>query len=260
MGLLDEDYNIKREAILLEKVKKALADIRTGSPRIRSLPGGISYEDYVDTVISSTKSLMKMGDLRGFELIREYFEAFDLKTAENNHNYAQGSLNLHSAFLREYSSRKEITPIMLDGIKKGLSGGCSYFDTKHEASYGKHLDAKYAEVMVVSMSKFTHRPKKPISFPPGFRITEEEIEKITIDDPCADAFDSQMKNENVKKDFLENYYPKLTKRQKETADSLLAGTYKGPDAEEMKKQLREQMRNQHEGRGSGVMIFRQPGH
>lgn len=259
LGLLDDDYKIDREEALLKKLIKALADIRPDNPSFTHHPAAISGTNYAGIVISSTESLIKMGNFQSFELIKKFYEAFDLKTAENNQDYMQESLTLYSSLLRGYSFRKKIKPIVIEGIKKGLMNGCMYFDTNYEHSYGKQLGAKYAEIMLVSIDKFHNVQKKPISLPPGFHITEEEIEKITVDDHCGDAFGSQMKNKNVKKDFLKNYYPKLTKRQKKMADSLLDGSYKSPGADDIKKQLREHLRKQPDVTGMGIPFFRQRG-
>lgn len=262
LGLLGEDYNLKREVMLLDKVKKALADIRTGSPSVmknnRRAPYIISVRGYVYTVLSSTKSLKKMGNLHGFELIKEFFSAFDPEE-ENNQNYFHGGNELLSTILREFSSYREIELIMREAINKGFLRACEYFENQHEIMHGKYLDAKNAEVMIVSMDKFHNRPNKTISLPPGLRISEREINNTNFNDPCSNAFNSQMKDADVKRGFLKIYYHKLTKRQKELVDRLMSGTYKDPEAEEINKQLREQMRKQPGVREMGIPVFRQRG-
>jgi len=145
---------------------------------------------------------------------------------------------------------------LFNGIKKGFLEGCKHFDTSHEILYGKHLDAKYAEAIVVAMDLADERPQDLTAYWAGGLVySNEDINKIEISDSCAAAFSSQARNEDVKKDFANNYYPKLTKRQKELADRILSGQYK-PDVEKIRKQMYKQRHRQEGGIVFGGAVFR----
>ena len=269
LGLLDESYKLKRSAMLLEKIKKALAEIRSGNVRsslysatsvneapkslkkIRTLQdikkalaeirsGNVrSSWQSANTAIEATKSLKEMGNLQGFKLLEEYFATFDIKRAAKNRGYLFAANELYSAIRSRLYSYKEITPTILNGIKKGFLKGCRYFDTRFEISYGKHLDAKYAEAIVVAMDLADERPQDLTDYWAVRSVySNEDINKIEISDPCEVAFRSQVKNESVYDNFMENYFPKLTKRQKELTDQLLSGKYQ-QDVEKIRRKIRE---------------------
>lgn len=250
LDFLDDSYKSKRAAKLLGKEIKALAEIRSGH----------AHSNWGSTkrALEAATSLKQMGDIRGFSLLEEHLASFDLKKASVDNGYLEGTTVLYTQIVSQLSWPKEITSTILNGIKKGFLYGCRYFDTSNETLYGKHLDAKYAGAIVIAMDLADERPHYLPLYWTGREIySPKEINKLIITDPCAEAFTSQVRNETIKKDFIDNYYPKLTNRQKELADRLISGQYQ-PDVEKIRRKLREQIQKKRGGAGIAIRVFPRP--
>jgi hypothetical protein len=183
LGLLKENESSQRIAILLNRERIALATIKSARP------DDLGPYDAGRTVIHSARSLKKMGNMDGMQLINEYFLASDGSRRDGG---------LYDTVVQHLYYDDEILPAVLAGLKRlrtdDFYRGCGYL-IRH-ARY----DAAYAEAVLIGLEHATRNYTK---------------------NTCEEAFRFQMQDAVVKEEFMRQFYPAFTPSQKAIADVLL---------------------------------------
>jgi len=209
-GLVSAQQKDNPIALMPRQESQALGRIR-GSRECRR-------GDY-DIIATSAKSLKRAGDLRGMDLINEYFKASD---------FNPGDACFYAAVGKSLDSEDEIAPAMVEGLEKIIepavvieeveSGawkggyvlpGCGFFDMRvHPES--RRFDARYAQAILIAIER-------------QGGIAAERRSEGHMSNPyhwCVEAFRSQLRNTDVHAAFFNDVYPKLTPQQQALADEL----------------------------------------
>jgi len=196
-GLIDGEWKQGQVRLLLEQEKEALE-------RMRGSRDYAAFQAEFPVIEHCARCLKQAGELRGMELINEYFRAADLGWKEYNspevpfYNYVALSLG----------DQSELIPAMLEGLYRirpyQVREGCGFFDMRWSNRL-RRFDAKYAEALLLATER--ERPHQ-LTMPPG------------TEDFCAEAFKSQLGNPDVHQAFFKDIFPKLTASQQALADEL----------------------------------------
>jgi hypothetical protein len=214
-GLLSEQQKNDHAAALLEQKNAQIASMleqeRDALDKIRAS----TFESTTNEnrlVVKLAKDLKEAGDLRGMDLINEYFQAADGNRNPGNSDTEHAQM-FRDAKLYDWIGvnlrENEVAPAMLEGLAKlrifsfVSRTGCGFFDMRWPSS-PPLFDAKYAEATLIAMDR--RRPET--APPPG------------AEDFCAEAFKSQLGNARVHEAFFKDVYPQLTPGQQELADKL----------------------------------------
>lgn len=178
--------------VMLKQESEALGKIRA-SARYYS-----GMETDLEGVVSSAKGLKQAGDLRGMDLINDYF-----RTAKGN----EQDEPLYDRVGQFLMYENEIAPAMIEGLNK-IQGpdayrGCMFFDMRWKFM-PRRFDAQYAEAMLLAIDRRESGSE-----------SRAKIEKY-----CNEAFKSQLGNFYVRQAFFKDVYPKLTPQQQALADEL----------------------------------------
>jgi hypothetical protein len=192
-GLMTSDQTAQRITLYLERIQDALKRIRSSHPNTSSVGGR--------SIVGSVKSLKKMGNLQGIQLINDYFVASDGNPRDGH---------LYDTILAQLYTCDELTPAVLEGLKKIQTEhtyrGCGFFDMRYRRLHGSRYDERYAEAILIALERAMKRK--------GW------LGDIAVKE-CTEAFKSQIRNTKVNEDFFSQIYPNLSSAQKDIADRLL---------------------------------------
>ncbi len=203
--------NKQRADTLVDKITLTLAKIRAAGASDKA------YYDYItnpargklpiDSINDDTQALIDLGDMRGIELINDYFLA------------AKGSDADADLFERLQASLypyDKLAPAMMAGLEKIIgaraSSGCQYFDMTYKQDQPSRFNAGYLPAILAALENAV--PEK---------VPHQPEQTTWVRNACRTAFLSQVKNPAVKAEFFRKYYPRLTPASQKLAADLLRG-------------------------------------
>ena len=211
LGLVLPIDNRQRADTLVNKIILTLAKTKAAGASDKA------YYDYItnpargklpiDSITDDTQALIDLGDMRGIELINDYFRA------------AKGSDADGDLFERLQASLypyEELAPAMMAGLEKIIgshaSSGCQYFNMTYPSLFKKpRYNARYLPALLAALENAV--PEK---------VPHQPEQATWVRDACRASFLSQLKDPAVKADFLKKYYPALTPARKKIADDIFS--------------------------------------
>jgi hypothetical protein len=200
LGLSLPGQDSDRVERMLERERAALEEIRD------SRPDRVSKSQLGRSVLEAAETLLKMGNLKGIQMINEHFQAYD-----GNRRDA----SLFDSLLQSLYYVDEMTPTILVGLRKlpvkELYRACFFLNMEYEQVVGRRFDAAYAEALLIGLERVVDRPEPADAYGVHDRL-------LSI---CATAFKSQVGDSTVSEEFTRVIYPTLSDAQKNLADQFL---------------------------------------
>lgn len=208
LGLLNQSQSSGRVDELLNRMRRSLNAFKRSSPGNISSSGNpqpLGSYHAMREVYESAESLKKLGDMRGMQLINDYFAISDGRPQDGT---------LYEGVVQHFQNDDEIVPAVLSGLKNlqtgNLSRGCSYLNMKYMVHKDRY-DAQYAEAIVIALEHVTNQ-------------SETMRRSGNADDArsaCRDALQSQLQDLKVKDEFMKRIYHSLPSVQKAIVDGIL---------------------------------------
>ena len=206
LGIISGKKKSERIETILKQIDSELYRYKLATEK-----NDIFFDSNLNLIVEGVESLLKMGDLRGMELVNSYF-------INSSGGHSTANAMLFADLAQRFYNYNEFLPSILSGIQKfygtPAEAGCGYLDMTYKDESRK---TRLGEKSIIALLKAVENATHPETVP----HQPSQVEDAYI--VCKTALKSQLKEKTIRIEFIKRIYPSLPSVQKKIVDDILVG-------------------------------------